>query len=305
MVALAWAAPIAQRLGTHLPGTPADLDVASMVWNVAWVQRAIETPATLLRSDAILVPFGADLTAHTYGLFPAALVWPVAHRVRRADRLQRDAARHAGPQRLARLRVVSRPGRLPRRGDGRRGGAHAERAGARSVPRRPPDLRGDLGDVRRPDRDAAPARAADRRVDDRARRRARRGALHRSADPAIHRDLDRLDRDLARGLGTRHRWAPCRRAGRRDRDGRGAVSADRVSGVRRQRAAGSRSGRSGALLVPMVGLSRAVDRAARGGRVRAGDRRPSPACSCSGAIRGCACGGSARWCCSCWRSARR
>ena len=79
MVALAWAAPIAQRLGTHLPGTPADLDVASMVWNVAWVQRAIETPATLLRSDAVLVPFGADLTAHTYGLFPAALVWPVAH----------------------------------------------------------------------------------------------------------------------------------------------------------------------------------------------------------------------------------
>ena len=48
-----------------------------MVWNVAWVQRAIDTPATLLRSDAILVPFGADLTAHTYGLFPAALVWPI------------------------------------------------------------------------------------------------------------------------------------------------------------------------------------------------------------------------------------
>ena len=79
MVALGWAAPIAQRHGTHLPGTPADLDVASMVWNVAWVQRAIETRLTLLRSDAILVPFGADLTAHTYGLFPAALVWPVAH----------------------------------------------------------------------------------------------------------------------------------------------------------------------------------------------------------------------------------
>ena len=27
------------------------------------------------------MPFGADLTAHTYGLFPAALVWPVAHAV--------------------------------------------------------------------------------------------------------------------------------------------------------------------------------------------------------------------------------
>lgn len=78
MFALAWAAPIVVRLGTDLPGTPADLDVASMVWNVGWVHRAIETPASLLRSDAVLVPFGADLTAHTYGLFPAALVWPVA-----------------------------------------------------------------------------------------------------------------------------------------------------------------------------------------------------------------------------------
>jgi hypothetical protein len=79
IVALAWSAPIAQRLGTHVPGTAADLDVASMVWNVAWVQRAIETPATLLRSDAVLVPFGADLRAHTYGLLPATLAWPVAH----------------------------------------------------------------------------------------------------------------------------------------------------------------------------------------------------------------------------------
>ena len=79
MFALAWAAPITVRLGTNLPGTPADLDVASMVWNVGWVYRAIETPASLLRSDAVLVPFGADLTAHTYGLFPATLVWPIAH----------------------------------------------------------------------------------------------------------------------------------------------------------------------------------------------------------------------------------
>ena len=79
MVALACAAPIAIGLGTHLPGTAVDLDVASMAWNVAWVQRAIETAATLLRSDAVLVPFGADLTAHTYGLLPAVLAWPAAH----------------------------------------------------------------------------------------------------------------------------------------------------------------------------------------------------------------------------------
>ena len=79
IVSLAWAAPIALRLGTHLPGTAADLDVASMVWNVAWVERAIETPATVFRSDAVLVPFGADLTTHTYGPLPAALAWPIAY----------------------------------------------------------------------------------------------------------------------------------------------------------------------------------------------------------------------------------
>jgi hypothetical protein len=79
IVALAWAAPLAGRLATHLPGTPVDTDVATMAWNVTWVQRAIETPATLLRSDAILLPFGADLRAHTYGLFPAVMVWPVAY----------------------------------------------------------------------------------------------------------------------------------------------------------------------------------------------------------------------------------
>lgn len=76
--ALAWAAPQLTRLRTHMPGTGADIDVATMVWNVGWVQRAIETDASLLYSDAVLIPFGADLRAHTYGLFPAVLVYPIA-----------------------------------------------------------------------------------------------------------------------------------------------------------------------------------------------------------------------------------
>jgi hypothetical protein len=79
IAALVWAAPVVSRLDTHLPGTAADHDVATMIWNVGWVQRAIETPAPLFRSDAVLLPFGADLRAHTYGAFAAALVWPVAH----------------------------------------------------------------------------------------------------------------------------------------------------------------------------------------------------------------------------------
>ena len=76
--ALAWAAPLLSQLHTHMPGTTADIDVATMVWNVGWVQRAIETDASLLYSDAVLVPFGADLRAHTFGLFPAVLVYPIA-----------------------------------------------------------------------------------------------------------------------------------------------------------------------------------------------------------------------------------
>ena len=76
--ALAWAAPQLTRLHTDMPGTGADIDVATMVWNVGWVRRAIETDASLLYSDAVLIPFGADLRAHTYGLFPALFVYPIA-----------------------------------------------------------------------------------------------------------------------------------------------------------------------------------------------------------------------------------
>jgi hypothetical protein len=78
IAALAWAAPLVVRVHTHMPGTPDDTDVATMVWNVGWAQRAIETDAALLRSDAVLLPFGADLRAHTYGAFPAMLVSPIA-----------------------------------------------------------------------------------------------------------------------------------------------------------------------------------------------------------------------------------
>lgn len=78
MAALAWAATLLSRLHTHLPGTNTDLDVATMVWNVGWLQRAIDTDASVLFSDAVLIPFGADLRAHTYGLFPALLVYPLA-----------------------------------------------------------------------------------------------------------------------------------------------------------------------------------------------------------------------------------
>jgi hypothetical protein len=49
-----------------------------MMWNVWWVQRAMEGRASWFATDAVLLPFGADLRVHVYGPFPAALVWPVA-----------------------------------------------------------------------------------------------------------------------------------------------------------------------------------------------------------------------------------
>jgi hypothetical protein len=76
--ALAWSVPLLPRLHTHMPGAATDIDVATMVWNVGFVPRAIESGASLLYSDAVLMPFGADLRAHTYGVFPALLVSPIA-----------------------------------------------------------------------------------------------------------------------------------------------------------------------------------------------------------------------------------
>jgi hypothetical protein len=78
LLAVAWASPLIATITTHLPGSQPHVDVAAMAWNVWWVQHALETTAPLFRSDAILIPFGADLRMHNYGLFPAAVVSPLA-----------------------------------------------------------------------------------------------------------------------------------------------------------------------------------------------------------------------------------
>jgi hypothetical protein len=78
LVALAWAGPLAAHPFTAIPGTRADPDVMTMVWNVGWVHYALEAGVPLLRSETILVPFGADLRLHAFGVFPALLVWPIA-----------------------------------------------------------------------------------------------------------------------------------------------------------------------------------------------------------------------------------
>ena len=40
-VALVWAWPLARHLRTAMPGGPSDLDVATFVWNVGYVNRAL------------------------------------------------------------------------------------------------------------------------------------------------------------------------------------------------------------------------------------------------------------------------
>jgi hypothetical protein len=76
-VAVVYTWPLLARLTTALPGRPSDLDVATMVWNVGWVHHALTTGGPLLRSDDVLVPFGADLRLHTYGLLQGVLAAPL------------------------------------------------------------------------------------------------------------------------------------------------------------------------------------------------------------------------------------
>ncbi len=76
-VAITYTWPLLSRLTVAIPGGPTDLDVATMVWNVGWVSHALAAGGPLLRTDDVLVPFGADLRLHTYGLFPGLLVSPL------------------------------------------------------------------------------------------------------------------------------------------------------------------------------------------------------------------------------------
>jgi hypothetical protein len=78
LLTLAWGWRIASRPDTAIPGTRLDRDVATMVWNVGAVEQALHSGDSLLRTERVLVPFGADLRLHTYGLFPALLVSPIA-----------------------------------------------------------------------------------------------------------------------------------------------------------------------------------------------------------------------------------
>lgn len=69
--------PLLSQVRTAIPGGPTDRDVATMVWNVGYIAEALVTPKPLLRTDYVLVPFGADLRLHTYGVLPGMMVAPL------------------------------------------------------------------------------------------------------------------------------------------------------------------------------------------------------------------------------------
>ncbi len=73
--------PLLSQLRTAIPGDPRDLDVATMVWNVGWVAHAFVTGTNPLRSEDVLVPFGADLRLHTFGLLQGLLAAPLSQLV--------------------------------------------------------------------------------------------------------------------------------------------------------------------------------------------------------------------------------
>ena len=76
-VGAAYAWPLLGSLTTAIPGGPTDHDVATMVWNVGYVFRALTSDAGLLTTTDVLVPFGADLRLHTYGLLQGLAAAPL------------------------------------------------------------------------------------------------------------------------------------------------------------------------------------------------------------------------------------
>jgi hypothetical protein len=76
-VGAAYVWPLLGSLTTAIPGGPTDHDVATMVWNVGYVFRALTSDARLLMTADVLVPLGADLRLHTYGLLQGLAAAPV------------------------------------------------------------------------------------------------------------------------------------------------------------------------------------------------------------------------------------
>src|SRR5215207_6604100 len=77
LAAVAYCWPLISRVTTAVPSLPWDDDAAMMVWNVGTVKHALDGAGSLLWTDMILVPFGADLRLHLYGLLQGLVAYPL------------------------------------------------------------------------------------------------------------------------------------------------------------------------------------------------------------------------------------
>jgi hypothetical protein len=73
--------PLLERVTLAIPGGPTDRDVATMIWNVGHVHRALTRGDDMLSTREVLVPFGADLRLHTYGLLQGLAAAPLVQLV--------------------------------------------------------------------------------------------------------------------------------------------------------------------------------------------------------------------------------
>lgn len=76
LVVVVWTWPLLSRMTVAVPGTASEHDVSALVWNVAWIRRALTGGGDLLYTDTLFLPFGADLRMHTYGMLQGVAAFP-------------------------------------------------------------------------------------------------------------------------------------------------------------------------------------------------------------------------------------
>lgn len=77
-MAVVWTWPLAGQLSTHVPGSTAGDNVAS-VWNFWWARFASAHQLDLFRTDALFAPAGTSLILHTHTALPAMIGATVFH----------------------------------------------------------------------------------------------------------------------------------------------------------------------------------------------------------------------------------
>src|SRR5262245_52939583 len=76
-LAIVYAWPLLSHLTVSIPGTPQFTDVSEYVWSTGWFATAVTSDKSLFFTDALFVPFGADLRLNTFGLLQALIAFPI------------------------------------------------------------------------------------------------------------------------------------------------------------------------------------------------------------------------------------